>query len=340
MIPKQDRVKSDEIRDGYEVECIEYSNNDIRTVPFKEDGGQVRKRRPYRSIPNLPSRIISMLARGRCGEDVSRLLEISKSQVNRYKEIALRLKILTEVEGCYPKMYEKGPRFYLRKERGWWSCSFEPILCRIHYGQGSPYDVQVLSYKEFESLPYRQDDGTVINRPLFNRHTQEHGYILSKCSFPVPSNVLGKECHVYLEARNARGDRTTLYIGPPPIERTFAELEAIANIEEDKDPFKEVLAHIRNELLHHGKWVLDEIRCHAPIHYAIDRSIVERLCPELLQGVHKLRRSDNEEDYGLFTDKSTFSGELETSYSQIARDVLGILETERRNATGFHGRIE
>lgn len=310
------------------AENKEDSNVGIRREAVEPSDGS-KKRRSYRKDASIPRQIVELLAKQYAAEHVAKLLDISPSQVHRYKNEALRLGILVDYCGLNPRLYEKGPRYNLKNERGWWSLRFEPIECRVHKGQGSSYTAYVGGYSNFEEISYRLEDGTVENRPLFvGCSHRSKGYTIHKCRFPLPKHVVGYVSSAYLEARKFTNGNVMLNIGPPPIQMSFSELEEMYG----EDPFWYVLLYIEDELRLHGHWWFNSIEDHGSTHYAFDASRAQLLCPDLLQGVHRLRRGDNEENFIIYLDKSTPSGELETTSQRIARDILGILQIECRRA--------
>ena len=309
----------------------ENSKIDIRTE-MVDGSGENKPRRPYRKDKTLPNKIIEYLVDYCSAERTAKLLDVSPSQVHRYKSIALRLGIIVPFCGKNPRLYDKGPRYALRREQGWWSSEFEPVECRVHKGHGSSYicyvDAKDVGY--FDELPFNQGDGTVLFLPLFKGRTHHPGYTLHKARMPIPASILGYDGSVYLEARRRKDGSVVLYISPPEVRLTFQALEEDA----DGDPFLLVIAYIENIFQHHGHWNITEFKDIGPTHYAVDLEKVNLYCPELATNVPRLKKGDNEEDLVLFIDKSIPKGELETVSPRIARDILCILEVERRRANG------
>jgi hypothetical protein len=288
-----------------------------------------RPRRKYRKDPTLPIRAIELLGEFIAAEHVAKILDVSPSQVHRYKEAALRLGILVPYCGQNPRLYAPGPRYNLRKEPGWWSKKFEPVECRIHKGQGSSYVYAVERYTHFEELPFGMGDGTIEYRPLFKGRTHHPGYTLHKARLSIPSGELGYDGSAYLEARRRNDGSVTLYVSPPEVRRTLQEME-----DDGDDPFLFVTSYIENTLERRGGWVFGDCKVAQSTHYAIALDRVNELHYELTEGVPRLKRGDSEEDLVLFIDKSIPSGELETTSPHIARDILAILEVERRGMNG------
>lgn len=294
-------------------------------------GSGKKSRRPYRKDPTIPRKVVEHLANLMCAEHVAEILDISPSQVHRYKEIAIRLGILVDYCGQNPRLYSQGPRYELRKERGWWCKKFEPIECRIHRGLGSPYVYRVEQYEHFERLPIHKEDGNIEYRPFFNHCIcHGHGYNDYRFRLEIPEEILGYEGTAKLDARRKTNGDLTLHVTVPELRWTYAELEALG----DCDPFYSVLCYIEYFLEKYAKWSLEDRTINSTIQYAVSLKVVQDLCPELLQGVHKLKRGDKKENMVLFTDRSTTEGELETNHLGVIRDILAILEVERRKANG------
>ncbi len=306
------------------------SKEDIRTYEVAEQGSE-RTHRKYRKDPTMPRKAIELLAHGYAAEHVARQLDVSPSQISRYAKEAERLRIIVHHAGERPRIYDPGPFYSLRKEKGWWSHKFEPVWCRVHRGQGNPYTWEAESVGNFESLPFRQPDGTVKHVPLFTATAHfGKGYTLHKARLGIPSDVLGYEGSAGLVVYLKNDGSASLQINPPTLALTFQVLESKAS----EDPFDDVLFYIDQVFMFNGHWDFVGWKSGGYVHYAVDLRAVKNLCPELLMGVPSLKKADNEEDLELFLDRSISPRELETVHQRIARDILGILEVERRLRNG------
>lgn len=288
--------------------------------------------RKYRKDSALPTKIVDLLANNCHAEWVAKLLAVSPSQVYRYKEIALRMGILVPYYGQNPRLYEKGPRFFLRREKGWWSKEFEPIECRVHPGFGNSYIFRTTrAGMGFLEIPVNQGDGTLLYRHFLSGPLEHIGYTLHKGRFLFSSNILGYEGSSYVEARVMKNGNVTLSFSLPELRMTFQGLE-----ENGDDPYWLVTAYIEDFLVRNCHWRFHDAGCTGPYHYAVPIDTIFLYCPELAEGVPRLRKGDNEEDLGIYIDRSIPNGELETVFPQVAKDMLGILEIERRKMGGSH----
>lgn len=286
----------------------------------------------YRKDPKLPTKIVELLADYCCAERAAKILDVSPSQVHRYKEIALRMGIIVPYCGQNPRLYEKGPRYYLRREKGWWSKVFEPIECRVHPGFGNAHIFRTT--KECMGsleIPINPGDGTLIYQKFLSGPLRFKGYNLHKGRFSFPKKILGYEGSSYVEARVMDNGNVTLSVSLPELRMTHMGLD-----EDGDDPYWLVIAYFENVLMRNCHWSFHDSDYHGLYHYAIPLDTIFLYCHELAEGVQRLRKGDNEEDLGIYIDRSIPNGELETVHLQVVKDILGILEIERRKLNGTH----
>ncbi len=309
-------------------------NHEDSKIEFRrETVGLTGSRKKYRKDPKLPTKIVELLANNCHAERAARLLAISPSQVHRYKEIALRIGILVPYYGQNPRLYEKGPRYFLRREKGWWSKEFEPVECRIHPGYGNAYILHTTEDSMgFFEIPINQGDGTLLYQHFLSGPLKHNGYVLHKGRFPFPKKILGYDGSSYVEARVMNNGDVTLSFSLPELRFTVHGLE-----EDGDDPYWLVTSYIEYFLRRHCHWNFPNPGSSGftgPLHYAIPLETIILYCCEVSEGVPRLRKGDNEEDLGIYIDRSVPNGELETVYPQVAKDILAILEIERRKMNG------
>lgn len=287
------------------------SKEKICTLP-----GGVQFRKPHERIPNLRRRILELLADGCTRPKVCEKLHISRSKLQYHVDWAKRHNVLAITnKRRKPLFYEKGPNWHYLESK--WSGDFE-LYVRVHFAQGNLIKAKIDKVGDIE-YTHTIIDGEKRYIDIFPSYDgKKSNYAME---LDLPRDLIGRE-----------GAKAKVIYFPKA--QTFNIYPASAIVTKDdwenkNIPLIDGLNHIR-DFFEKAGWRFSSFEYEKRYHFAFDYKTVEELCPELLDGVPKLKRGDSEEDLSIYWDSSHGKKELETTWERIAKDILDRLVIANR----------
>ncbi len=202
-----------------------------------------------------------------------------------------------------------------------WGSQEPPIYCNIHRRDDDPIAIYFGKGVKGKKIALdRCDYATRVN--------PGQGYVLHETGIRLGVEWLGYCGQIALKATKGPGGSDKVLAYPLFIPFTFSELEYWDGF----FPFSTQLLMAIYFLEANGNKPFVHAEADGYNHFAIPMDHVRSYCPSLAEGVPSLEDGQREEDLGIYIDHYEIDSYLETVYDRMARDILGILEVERRKA--------
>ena len=282
--------------------------------------------RKYRKIPDLKEQILKRLPFGTPSPIICKQLCISRSLEKYHRDKALEKGIIKKASKQRPFIYEKGPNFLLlsnKNARGRRSREFVQPYCRVHAPKGDHLIIKAIKIGDINRI--KTDDGIF---PLFTdapvKQGEEDRY---RTNFAIPFEIIGYQGAQAVMDFRYRNNSGLLLISPPELHSYALDLGVL-------QPFQGILDYLAKLLSKHAGWVLSEPYWDGKLHFAFLEEAVQQLSPDLLNGITKLKRGQEEEDLLIYKDNSHGCPELETTVLRVAVDILAMLTVAIYQRTG------